>query len=513
MSTPSTPDPAQSEAAQPDPAQPESAQPESAQPDAGSTTATTSLDTAYWRRRLTELIATYQVPGASLGVLHDGHITEVSAGLLSTATLVEATPDSVWQIGSISKVWTATLIMQLVDEGSVALDQPVLELLPDFALADAEAAAQITVRQLLNHTSGMDGDLFTDTGRGDDCVSKYVALLADLGQNHPVGATWSYCNSGYVVLGAIVERVTGQTWDEAIRSRISGPLGLAATMTLPEEAILHRAAVGHVGQPGQPPHPTKTMLLPRAMGPAGIITQQVHDLLCFARVHLAGGEIPGGGRLLSADAARQMTEHSATVPDPYSLGGDSWGLGWIRFDWDGHRLIGHDGSTIGQNAFLRILPEQEFAVALFTNGGRTRELYQAVFTELFAELAGVTMPAMFTPPEEPPELDITPWLGEYQRAGVDTSVFLDDGTPTMRATQTGPLAELEPDDAVHTFPLVPVKDGLYAAHQKETDTYLPVTFYQIDNGTRYVHFGVRANPLVAPASTDETTGNEQGASS
>ena len=102
------------------------------------------------------------------------------------------------------------------------------------------------MRHLLTHTSGIDGDVFTDTGRGDDCLEKYVALLAEAAQNHPLGATWSYCNSGFSLAGRVIEKLTEGTWDAAIKERLVGPLGLTHTGTLPEEALLHRAAVGHV---------------------------------------------------------------------------------------------------------------------------------------------------------------------------------------------------------------------------------------------------------------------------
>lgn len=459
-------------------------------------TETTKLDAAHWRSRLAELILKYRVPGASLGILRDGAITDLAAGVLSKATGATATPDSVWQIGSISKVWTATLVMQLVDEGKIGLDQPVVEILPDFRVADADVTATVTVRQLLTHTSGIDGDVFTDTGRGDDCVREYVDQLAGVQQNHPLGATWSYCNSGYILLGGIIEKVTGQVWDEALTERLFTPLGLQASVTLPEQALLHRAAVGHVGEPGQDPKPTAQMLLPRSAGPAGLITARVHDLLCFARMHLAGGVTADGRRLLSADSAGQMTQHQADVPDPYTLGGGSWGLGWIRFDWNGTALIGHDGSTIGQNAFLRMLPEQGFAVALLTNGGNARGLFQELFGELFAELADTTIPVAFAPPANPPTVDITPWLGRYERASLHTEILLKDGAPWLREIPVGLLAELDPDSAVDELALVAVDESLFAAHVKEIDSWMPVTFYQIDDGTRYVHYGVRANPMV-----------------
>ena len=95
-----------------------------------------------------------------------------------------------------------------------------------------------------------------------------------------------------------------------------------------------------------------------------------------------------------------MTEKHADLPDKHTLG-DSWGLGWIRFGWDGHRLIGHDGNTIGQAAFLRLLPEQGLAVTLLTNGGNAHDLYEDLYREIFAEVAGVAMPPPLAPPAEP----------------------------------------------------------------------------------------------------------------
>ena len=139
-------------------------------------------------------------------------------------------------------------------------------------------------------------------------------------------------------------------------------------------------------------------------------------------MHLAGGLAADGTRVLSAESAEAMTRLEADLPDKYSLG-DSWGIGWIRFGWDGQRLVGHDGNTIGQAAFLRVLPipnRRGLAVTLLTNGGHARDLYQDLYREIFAELAGVAMPAPIEPPRRRPRstADITPHLGRYERAGV-----------------------------------------------------------------------------------------------
>src|SRR5213078_3078408 len=119
-------------------------------------------------------------------VLQDGKITQAAAGVINLDTGVEATTDTLFQIGSISKVWTTTVIMQLADEGKLDLDAPVQTYLPGFKVADPEVSAAVTLRHLLTHTSGIDGDHFEDFGRGDDCLERYVDACATLGQTHPI---------------------------------------------------------------------------------------------------------------------------------------------------------------------------------------------------------------------------------------------------------------------------------------------------------------------------------------
>ncbi|MCK2239076.1 MULTISPECIES: serine hydrolase [unclassified Crossiella] len=454
------------------------------------------IDAAHWQRRLSALCKEYGVPGAGLGILRlDGaaEVVQASHGVLSTATGVPVTDDSVFQIGSISKVWTATQVLRLVDEGNLDLDAPIADVLPELRLADPIAAGKVTMRHLLSHTSGIDGDVFTDTGRGDECLARYVDLLAEVKHNHPLGVTFSYCNSGFILAGRVIEKLTGLTWDAALREQLIEPLGLTHTGTLPEEALLYRAAVGHVGEGEAKPAPAWT--LPRSCGPAGLIFASTADVLTFARMHLSGGLAADGTRVLSAESALAMTDKQTEVPDPHVLG-DSWGLGWIRFGWDGHRLIGHDGNTIGQSAFLRVLPEAGIAVTLLTNGGQTRDLFLALYREIFAELAGITMPAPLEPAPEPPVVNAARHLGRYERAGQLIEVFEGDTGLRLRMTITGPMAELAPEPP-REFDLTPITDSLFVCRMPGAKAWMSVTFYALPTGEPYVHLGVRATPKVS----------------
>ncbi len=227
-----------------------------------------TADLAHWQHRLDELSTEHNVPGASLAILDGGELTEVASGVINTGTAVETTTDSVFQIGSITKVWTTTLLMQLADQGKLNLDAPLTEVLPELSLASPGATGQITTRHLLSHTSGIDGDVFDDFGRGDDCVARYVAACSRLFLTQPVGATMSYCNVGFVIAGRIVERLTGASWDAALRRGLIEPLGLKRTVTLPEEAIRFRAAYGHIDADGEQ-RLAPAWALPGGAGPAG----------------------------------------------------------------------------------------------------------------------------------------------------------------------------------------------------------------------------------------------------
>ena len=334
---------------------------------------------AWIAERLPALLEKYDVPAAAWAVLADGEVVDGAAGILNKATGVEATPDSVFQIGSITKLWTSTLVMQLVDEGKLDLDVPVRTYLPEFRIGDEAAAAVITARQLLNHTAGFEGDIFTDTGVGDDCVEKYLGVLHEVPQLFPVGERFSYNNAGFCVLGRLVEVLRETTYDACLREHLFAPLGLTHAATNPYEAIMFRAALGHIElEPGAGYQPAPYWTFARSNAPAGsMLSMRPRDLLKFAAMHMHDGKAEDGTQVLAPGTAARMHAKEVELPD-LGLMGTSWGLGFERFDTPDGAIIGHDGSTIGQNAFLRIVPEAGVAVALLTNGGDIISLYQEI---------------------------------------------------------------------------------------------------------------------------------------
>ena len=373
------------------------------------------------RDALSARIEAKGVPGASAAVLFDGQVVEAAAGVLNLRTGVEATPDSLFQIGSITKVYTASLVMQLVDAGSVELDAPVRLYLPEFAVADAEASEAITVRHLLSHTAGFDGgDFFYDGGRGDDTLARYVAALAQLDQLSAPGEIWSYNNAGFTVLGRLVEVVTGQLWDDALRERLVEPAGLDHSVTFAEDALLFRTAGGH--QPGEDGEPrlVRKWGLNRSAGPAGIICASAADVVAFARIHLEDGK-----GLLSPASVKAMQEEQVRFPGETEAG---CGLGWIVRQLDGAKAIGHNGGTVGQLAFLTAVPERGFAMALLTNGTSGVAVWQEMCAHVTDRLGLPShTPVLPKPPAEPPDLDLALYAGRYERRAVHTTVYVEDG--------------------------------------------------------------------------------------
>ncbi|MCW2671942.1 MAG: serine hydrolase [Frankiales bacterium] len=449
-----------------------------------------TIDQQHWQDRLTALADKHGVVGSSLAIRLGDETAEAAAGVLNLRTGQPATTDSVFQVGSITKVWTATLVMQLVDEGLLDLDEPVATHLPDFRVADPEVSRTVTARQLLCHTSGIDGDLFLDTGRGDDAVATYVAAMSGLRQNHPQGAIMSYCNSGYTVLGHLVATLRGATWETVLREKLLQPLGLSSAGTFPEEALLLAAAAGHLQLPGtDQPDVTPQWGIFRSAGPAGLLHSPARDQLAFAQLHLSGGVAPDGSRLLSEESVAAMQVSQVEVKDPYTLG-SHWGLGWILMEWSGRPVFGHDGSTLGQAAFLRVLPDAGLSVSLTTNGGRgTRDLFEDLYGEVFAALASVEVPRWPEPPAVPVEVDPARFVGTYRREAVEVIVAeVEPGRLQMTTRSTGPLATL---GAEQVLELVPYDEDTLLASAPGAEGFLPAVFFDLE-GERYLHTGARA---------------------
>jgi CubicO group peptidase (beta-lactamase class C family) len=300
-----------------------------------------------------------QVPGVAVGVLLDGREEHAFHGVTSIENPLPVDERTFFLCGSTTKTFTATAIVRLVGQGLVDLDAPARTYVPELQVEDEEAAASVTVLQLLNHTSGWDGDFFRNTGDGDDALARYVDGMAGLRQLTRPGEAVSYNNAAFGVAGRLVEKVTGMPYEAALRDLLLEPLDLHDTLFFPRDLLTRRVAVDH-----QRLQDGGTNILPfgfpRSTNPVGGLATTTRDLIAWARFQLGGGD-----PLLSPELARRMRE--PTVEAPGWAQGDAVGISWLLSDVAGLRVVGHGGATLGQLSLFKMAPERGFALVSCTN--------------------------------------------------------------------------------------------------------------------------------------------------
>ncbi|MFF4432492.1 serine hydrolase domain-containing protein [Streptomyces sp. NPDC001513] len=331
--------------------------------------------------------AEFGIPGVAVGVWADGRASYACHGVTSVANPLPVDERTLFVLGSVTKTYTATVLMRLVAEGRVELDAPVRRYLPELVLADERAAAQITVMQLLNHTAGLDWNLVTDTGEGDDALEGFVAELASLPLIGEPGARPSYSQAGFNLLGRIVEKVTGLTYEQAVTRLVFEPMGLSDSLFFAGDVVTRRFAVGHNPDGDGRPSVSGMWKGKRCDNPGGGLVSSVADQLRAARFHLGDGLGEGGGRILPAGLLARMREPSVELRG--STLGDAFGLGWFLRDVDGVRTVGHGGSVDGQFSELLFVPGHDLAVVSLANHANGYLFNQAVVRWALEHCLGV----------------------------------------------------------------------------------------------------------------------------
>jgi CubicO group peptidase (beta-lactamase class C family) len=447
------------------------------------------------QQALEQLIADRGIPGAGFAAAKDGQIVATAAaGVANIDTGLRVDDTTIFQAGSIGKTYTAVLVMQLVDEGLLDLDAPVVRHLPDLRFADEVATRTITARRLLNHTGGIDGDRLDERGtlygRGDDAVQRYVAGLHDLPQMLPPGKLWSYCNAGYIVLGRLVEVLRDMPFEQVLSQRLLQPAGLTSTFYFAEDVIARNVAAGHIPTPDGGMTVSPIWALGRAGASAGAVPYTtLTDLVGFAGVLLRRGLAADGTRILSEAAVAEMLRPHVECPERELLGGH-WGLGvMMRID-PAPAIYGHDGNTMGQTAALRFIPELGIAYGLITNRHQANAVFAELCNAIVDDWAGIVTPRQRKPVEGLRVDNPERFAGTYANVAAQIEIGLADGTPTMSLRARRDTAE-QLDTA--PSPLRPLDQDTFVAHLDIIDEDLQVAFLEPDAAGRpgFLHFGGR----------------------
>ena len=338
--------------------------------------------------RTKALAEEHKVPGVAVGILHDGEEHYTYHGVTSLENPLPVDERTLFQIGSTTKTYTATTIMRLVDEGRIRLDERVRAYVPEFRVQDENAAATVTVLQILNHTAGWTGDFICDTGAGDDALARYVERMAELKQVNPPGTIASYNNASLTLAGRLIEKVTGKVYEHAIKELLLDPLNLSQSFFFGGDVMTRRFAVGHAHRESDGSVAVaRPVLLPRSAAPAGGIWATARDQIRYARFHMGDGAAESGARVLSERSLRLMQEPTCSL-DGGGLG-DSVGISWMIRDVGGVRLVSHGGTTNGQQAAFSFAPQHGFAIAVLTNSSKGIQVEQELVKWALATFLGV----------------------------------------------------------------------------------------------------------------------------
>ncbi len=318
---------------------------------------------------LQTIVARWDVPGMGVGIVEDGKtIYARGFGVQSLVTGVPVTPDSFFCLASIAKCFVATAVMQLVEQGRLHLDAPLVHALPEFRLHDGRYR-DITLRHILSHTSGMpDMDeaeydvLVAHPETDEGAPERYVRALAGRTMIAAPGERFAYSNIAYNVLGVLIARITGQTFEAAMRERILRPASMPESTFLPTEVPQDRLAPPHLRAPGMMVNPISPYH--RADAPASFLYSTVREMCAWASTSLNRG-LHSGQRLLSRSGYDLMWTPVAQRDDPPFR--ETMGLGWTLGHFEGVQTVGHGGAGFGWTCFLALVPERNGAVIVVSN--------------------------------------------------------------------------------------------------------------------------------------------------
>jgi len=423
-------------------------------------------------RALQELVSETAVElglaGAQVAVLQKGEVREFGAGARDLELGLPVTTDTLFQIGSTTKVINAALVMTLVDEGRLELDAPVHDIIGDFRLADAIAQQNVTLRQLLSMTSGADNGPYHSFGRGDDALSRYIGSLSGVPHIFAPGTAYGYSNAGTNVAGYAATRVTGKAWEQLLFERLLKPLALQRTSALPEHLIFHPLALGYLRtSPGVPLQRLGVWDLGRSMAPAGAtLCSCAGDLVRFAGMLMKDGQSEDSGCVLSKAAVQTM--HEPQVELPAKLMAEKWCVGPYWKSWGGHSIYGHSGTNLNGSSTLLWCPNKQFALAALTNvSAQGYPLAERISDVVFPALCRIDKPLPPIPAEiAPAPVDLSLYVGRFEALGITMHFEANDGKLFATADTYSPLggkallkSELIPLGGNRFLPREPVFSG------------------------------------------------------
>ena len=336
---------------------------------------------------VTAKIKRLHVPGASLAIVRDGHITKAQGyGFANLELRSPATKETVYEIGSTSKQFTATAIMMLVEEGKVRLDDTITKYFPEAP----QAWRDVTIRHLLTHTSGIQNhvavphwlDVFRTNLAFETAPSRdeLLKMFFKLPLEFQPGETWAYDNTGYYLLGIIIEKASGKSYWQFLDERVFKPLGMNATRSTDPQPIVPNRASGYEWKNDH--FENRPVLLPAIAFSAGSLLSTVEDMAKWDAALYTE-------KLLKKSSLDQMWTAPATndgTDAPFN-----YGFGWFIENYHGHRLVQHSGGTPGFSSAMYRFVSDKLTIIIRTNHA------DRILDQLAIDLAGIYLTALKRP--------------------------------------------------------------------------------------------------------------------
>ncbi|MFI0976469.1 serine hydrolase domain-containing protein [Streptomyces sp. NPDC021093] len=411
------------------------------------------MDSETLIKRINGITDSYDIPEAQFALLESGESVTARLGTARTGTARTGTGKGDREVlprfpfASVTKLFTATVAMQLVDDGDLELDAPLGQYGTEFADAPDAIGARVTLRHLLSHTGGLVCD-----HRGDSrSTRRHAAATAAQPLLFEPGSAFSYSNAGFVLVGRLIEQVTGTDWADAVSSFLLRPLGIEPSF-VPGPGITGGHAPTRTG-----PLPVESAL-PAGLAPAAALAGTVEDLVLFARLHLDRRDGLHDALLDAQSVALMRTAAPGATPFGLAAG---WGLGWGRYGTPERPWFGLDGSGAGTTCNLRVDPEGGTVIALLTNSSAGLAAWHEVTELLRAD--GLDLGA-------PPPRRATRGTGGLQGR---TGAWTNGDTTYLVGTGRDGEVFLEDDDGAR-YRLEAAADDEFSAHRQDL-AGLPLT--------------------------------------
>lgn len=398
-----------------------------------------------------------EVPGLAAGVVYDQELIWAQGyGFSDPASERPATPATVYRIGSITKLFTATAVMQLRDAGKLRLDDPVARHLPWFRLASSfEGEPEITVRHLLTHTSGLPREAAFPYWTTHDFPTReeIVEVVPTQGAVYPPATTYKYSNLGMMLLGEIVAAVSGEPWAEYVEKHILDPLGMISSSAAPAAEERRRLTTAYLRRMADGSRQVSEYYDTRGLAPAAEMVSTVEDLARFAALQFRDAPRAEGAQILRGSTIREM-HRPHWVKSDWSGGR---GLGFSVSRRQGKTVVSHGGWVAGHRSHLLLVPAEKIAVIVMTSADDASPSFfgYRIYDILGPAIAGAVAP-------EPEEKVADPawqrYLGVYADPwGWEYRVMILDGELTMYEHNYPP--EEDPGDGL--TPLTPVSEHTF----------------------------------------------------